>query len=119
MEDIKATKVTLYLPSDLHRQLKIRSAVEGEAMSSLAQQAISFYLAHSDLIAEYSEGRMGHAHRVYDCPSCTASLVLKDQELMNVREVVSQSVRSSLHSSDISDLILDSSQRDEGELVVC
>lgn len=119
MEDVKATKVTLYLPSDLHRQLKIRSAVEGEAMSFLAQQAISFYLTHSELVAEHSEGRMGRTHRIYDCPSCATSLVLKGQELMEVSKVSSQSLRSSLHSNDIPDLILDSSQRDEGELVVC
>jgi len=121
MEDVKATKVTLYLSSDLHRQLKIRSAVEGEAMSSLAQQAISFYLTHSELVAEYFEERVGHTHRVYDCPSCTASLVFKNQNLLKVSEVNSQSfpLQSSLHSSDVSDLVLDSSQRDEGELVVC
>lgn len=119
MEDVKATKVTLYLPPNLHRQLKIRSAVEGEAMSSLAQQAINFYLTHADLVAEYCEGRRGHTHRLYDCPSCSASLVLKDQELMDVSGVASQAIRSSLHSSDIPDLMLGSGQRDEGELVVC
>lgn len=119
MEDVKATKVTLYLPSDLHRQLKIRSAVEGEAMSSLAQRAIDFYLTHSDLVVEYSESRMGNTHRVYDCPSCTTSLVIKGHELMEVSEVASQALRSPLHSTDIPELILDTSQRDEGELVVC
>jgi hypothetical protein len=50
MEEQKATKVTLYLPHDLHRQLKIRSAVEGEAMSSIAKRAIDFYLANSDAV---------------------------------------------------------------------
>jgi hypothetical protein len=119
MEDVKATKVTLYLSSDLHRQLKIRSAVEGEAMSSLAQQAINFYLTHSDLVAEYSNSSMGRTHRVYDCPNCTASLVLKHQELVEVSDVASRSLCTSLHTGDISNIILDSSQCDEGELVVC
>lgn len=119
MEDVKATKVTLYLSSDLHRQLKIRSAVEGEAMSSLAQRAIDFYLTHSDVVVEYAEDRVGHTHRIYDCPSCATSLVIKDYELMQVSEVTSQTLRSPLQSTDIPELILETSQRDEGELVVC
>jgi hypothetical protein len=59
MEEQKATKVTLYLPPDLHRQLKIRSAVEGEAMSSIAKRAIDFYLSHGEVVAESLETSFG------------------------------------------------------------
>jgi hypothetical protein len=38
---------------------------------------------------------------------------------MQVSEVTSQTIRSPLQSTDIPELILETSQRDEGELVVC
>jgi hypothetical protein len=76
-------KVTLYLPPDLHRQLKIRSAVDGEPMSALAERAIVFYLTHSEVVdgIELSHGRV---HQVYNCPECTTSFVLRDGEPMSL-----------------------------------
>ncbi len=70
-------KVTLYLPADLHRQLKIHAAATGVPMSDLAERAISFYLAHGALV----ESAYGHTHRVYTCPSCTESMVIREGEL--------------------------------------
>jgi hypothetical protein len=35
-------KVTLYIPPELHRKLKIKAAVESEPMSSIAERAIVF-----------------------------------------------------------------------------
>ena len=61
-EDKHIQKVTLYMPDDLRRQLKIRAAVDGEPMSTLAERAIDFYLNHSDLL----EGVQGSAHLVYE-----------------------------------------------------
>jgi hypothetical protein len=72
-------KVTLYLPSDLHRQLKIRAAVDAEPMSSLAERAIGFYLAHGDLVESVESH--GATHRIYSCPSCETSVVLRDGEM--------------------------------------
>lgn len=72
-------KVTLYLPSDLHRQLKIRAAVDAEPMSVLAERAIGFYLTHGDLV-ESMESH-GATHRIYSCPTCEASVVLRDGEM--------------------------------------
>jgi hypothetical protein len=72
-------KVTLYLPTDLHRQLKIRSAVDGEPMSALAERAIVFYLTHSEVV-DGIELSHGHVHQVYNCPECTTSFVLRDGE---------------------------------------
>jgi hypothetical protein len=54
MKDVQ--KVTLYLPPELHRQLKIRSAVELEPMSAVAEQAISFYLANPETIDKIKSG---------------------------------------------------------------
>jgi hypothetical protein len=69
-------KVTLYLPPDLHRQLKVRAAVDMETMTDLAQKAISFYLAHSEVVDSYQ--RPGQTHRIYDCPSCSSPVVFRD-----------------------------------------
>ena len=49
-------KVTLYLPPELHRRLKIRSAVDGESMSTLTEQALSFYLTNSEAIDKIKSG---------------------------------------------------------------
>jgi hypothetical protein len=80
-------KVTLYLPPDLHRQLKIRSAVELEPMSAMAERAIEFYLNHSDIVDEV-ESSHGQVHRVYNCPECMSSLVLRDGDVASLRNAV-------------------------------
>lgn len=74
-------KVTLYLSPELHRRLKIRAAVDSEPMSELAERALVFYLKNSELIDEI-ESSYGRTHRVYSCPSCDSSLVLRDGELV-------------------------------------
>ena len=48
MEDKQ--KVTLYLPQQLHRQLKIRSAVDADSMSNIVEKAVQFYLDRSDVV---------------------------------------------------------------------
>ncbi|MEM9904970.1 MAG: hypothetical protein AAF921_08100 [Cyanobacteria bacterium P01_D01_bin.44] len=109
-------KVTLYLPNDLHRQLKIRSAVDGEAMSALAERAINFYLSNSEVV-DSVEGH-GQAHRVYACPQCSTSVVLSDGELSPVSS--HSSVRGeSLTLEELSDLVSDPVHSGEGELVPC
>ena len=111
-------KVTLYLPPDLHRQLKIRSAVELEAMSAIAERAIEFYLTHSDIVNEI-ETFYGQSHRIYSCPECVSSLVLRDGEMVALRE------RSGLLSDAESSTVeiihdcADVGQQGEGELVPC
>jgi hypothetical protein len=74
-------KVTFHLTEQLHQQLKIRSAIDGDSMSSLAQKAISFYLAHSDIVE--SSG-IGHTHQLYNCPSCSQAVVIRDGELLAI-----------------------------------
>ena len=36
-------KVTLFLPSGIHRQLRIRSAIDVESMSAIVEKAVEFY----------------------------------------------------------------------------
>ena len=76
-------KVTLYLSPELHKRLKIRSAVDSEPMSELAERALGFYLANSELVEEV-EDSYGRTHRVYSCPACESSLVLRDGELVTL-----------------------------------
>ncbi|MBW4596033.1 MAG: hypothetical protein KME46_24810 [Brasilonema angustatum HA4187-MV1] len=76
-------KVTLYLSPELHRKLKIRSAIDSEPMSELAERALDFYLANSELVDE-TEASYGRTHRVYSCPTCDSSLVLRDGELLSL-----------------------------------
>ena len=77
-------KVTLYLPPELHRQLKIRAAVEGEAMSSIAQRAIVFYLENPEVVDEMGAS-YGQTHRVYSCPECASSIFMEDGELVSLK----------------------------------
>lgn len=117
MEEQKATKVTLYLPPDLHRQLKIRSAVEGEAMSAIAQRAIDFYLAHSEVVDDFESTVYGQTHRLHSCPSCSTSVVIRQGELVEASRLAAHSSDSSL-AVDVNDIVSEPN-RDEGELVVC
>lgn len=78
-------KVTLYLPPELHRQLKIRSAVDAEPMSAIAERAIVFYLTHPGVVDEV-EMSHGQTHRIYECPACTGSLVIRDGEAVAISE---------------------------------
>ncbi|MGB3311976.1 MAG: hypothetical protein WBG32_02545 [Nodosilinea sp.] len=119
MEEQKATKVTLYLPPDLHRQLKIRSAVEGEAMSSIAKRAIDFYLSHSDVVAESLESSFGQTHRVHSCPSCASSVVLREGELVETAQIVGATQGSALDAAVVPEVAASTGSREEGELVVC
>jgi hypothetical protein len=86
-------KVTLYLSDDLHRQFKIRSAIDGETMSSMAQRAMEFYLGHAELVegAESASvgdasARHGQAHVVHSCPQCASAVTLRDGSLTLIRD---------------------------------
>jgi hypothetical protein len=75
-------KVTLYLPPNLHRQLKIKAAVEAESMSGLVEKAIAFYLHHPEAVEQSISH--GSSHQVHNCPSCTTSLVMRDGDLVKL-----------------------------------
>lgn len=76
-------KVTLYLSPELHRRLKIRAAIDSEPMSELAERAIVFYLTHPEVIDEI-EASYGQTHRVYACPECTTSVVIRNEEMVTL-----------------------------------
>lgn len=76
-------KVTLYLPPGLHRQLKIRAAVDSDSMSAMVERAIVFYLHHPEVVDEVEES-CGKAYQVYSCPECASSVVLKGGEMVSL-----------------------------------
>jgi hypothetical protein len=76
-------KVTLYIPPELHRRLKIRAAIDSEPMSELAERALIFYLTHSGVVDEV-EASYGRNHRVYACPECATSVVMRDGEMVSL-----------------------------------
>jgi hypothetical protein len=78
MEDKQ--KVTLYLPPQLHRQLKIRSAVDADSMSNIVEKAVAFYLNHSDVVDGVE--LHGSTHQVYNCPECEHPVVIRDGEMV-------------------------------------
>ncbi|MBE9186707.1 MAG: hypothetical protein JGK17_01455 [Microcoleus sp. PH2017_10_PVI_O_A] len=111
-------KVTLYLPPELHRQLKIKAAVETEPMSSIAERAIVFYLGNPELVDEV-EASYGQTHRVYTCPECTGSVVMRDGELASVTSQPSVLAEQELPVKQVSGVSASTAQPGEEELVPC
>lgn len=110
-------KITLYIPPELHRKLKIKAAVDVESMSALVEQAISFYMQFPEKVDEIRSSAQGKTHQVHMCPECDAPMVMRNGEM------VSLSTRSGIVEDDIS---LEMSSQVEGtvkpneeELVSC
>jgi hypothetical protein len=81
MEDKQ--KVTLYLSPKLHRQLKIKAAVDLEPMSAIAEKALAIYLQHPELIELVTNRQCGN-HQVYSCPECSHPTVIRNGELVSI-----------------------------------
>lgn len=77
-------KVTLYLPPILHRQLKVKAAIDTESMSALVEKAISFYLKHPEAVEEL-EASHGKTHQVHVCPECNAAMVMRDGDMISLK----------------------------------
>ncbi len=76
-------KVTFYITPEIHRRLKIRSAIDSEPMSELAEKAIGFYLTHPEMVDEV-ETIHGRTHQLYACPECATTVVVKDGEIVAI-----------------------------------
>jgi hypothetical protein len=76
-------KVTFYLTPEIHRRLKIRSAIDSEPMSDLAEKAIVFYLTHPEMVEEV-ETIHGRTHQLYACPECATTVIVKDGEMVAI-----------------------------------
>ena len=111
-------KITLYIQPELHRKLKIRAAVDSEPMSSIAQRAISFYLEHPEVVDEASSN-YGQTHRVYTCPECTSSVVMREGELASLKNQPSVLADKNIPVKETPEAEQSKAQPGEQELVPC
>lgn len=110
-------KITLYIPPELHRKLKIKAAVDVESMSALVEKAISFYMQFPDKVDEVRSAVQGKTHQVHLCPECDTPLVMSNGELVSL---VSQDgvIQDDIHL-EVSSQVGDSINPNEEELVSC
>jgi Sec7-like guanine-nucleotide exchange factor len=109
-------KVTLYLPSGLYRQLKVKAAIDIESMSALVEKAVSFYLKHPETVEEV-EASYGKTHQVHICPECSAATVIKDGEMVSLRN--QPSVIDEEFPSVSDKISIEIQSKDQEELVPC
>jgi hypothetical protein len=113
-------KVTLYLPPELHRQLKVRAALDSETMTDIAQRAIVFYLSHSELVDGYEESAHGQTHRIYTCPDCSSPSVLRGDDMISLRSQSGVLLEERIPASKVQGAAsLNVDSQGEGELVPC
>ena len=110
-------KVTLYIPPELHRKLKIKAAVDVESMSALVEKAIAFYMQHPEKVEEIETYSQGRTHQVHFCPECEEPMVMRDGKM------ISLSSHNGLVDDEISLKVTskaeDSGESNEEELVSC
>lgn len=112
-------KVTLYLPPELHKQLKVQAALDAETMTQIAQRAIEFYLHHSDVV-EQCEAMHGQTHRVYGCPECSSSVVLREGQLVSLNQpsaTLNESDELLVGPTEVG--VMEAAPSGEGELMSC
>ena len=120
MEDKQ--KVTLYLPPQLHRQLKIRSAVDADSMSNIVERAVEFYLNHSDVVDGVESH--GSTHQVYNCPECEHPVVIRNGAMVALGQlsgVLAEDLFSSeeaLSTSRVASLEVPTSNQTQPDLAV-
>ena len=77
-------KITLYIPPELHRKLKIKAAVDIESMSALVEKAIAFYMQFPDKVDEIRSSVHGQTHQIHMCPDCDSPIVMRDGEMVSL-----------------------------------
>jgi hypothetical protein len=99
-------KVTLYIPPELHRKLKIKAAIDIESMSALVEKALSFYIQHPEKVEEIEASSQGKTHQVHTCPECDNAMVMRNGQMVSlasqvaaVPEDISLKMRSEVDSS--------------------
>lgn len=110
-------KVTLYIPPELHRKLKIKAAIDIDSMSALVEKAIAFYMQYPEKVEEVEFSNQGKLHQVHFCPECKEPMVMRNGEMKSLAN------QDSLIGEDISLKVAnkaDSSNKpNEEELVSC
>ncbi len=111
-------KVTLYLPQRLHRQLKIKSAVDLESMSAMVEKALAFYLENPEKVEDPIPTSHGRTHQVHLCPECNTALVMKDGELVSLKNQPSAVLEEEFSMEEVKEKVKTKTDS-QGELVVC
>ncbi len=78
-------KVTLYIPPNLHRQLKVKAAIDTDSMSAIVEKALGFYLNNPETVEEV-EANYGKTHQVHICPECNAAMVIRDGDMVSLKD---------------------------------
>lgn len=78
-------KVTLYLPEGIHKQLKVKAALELNSMSAIVEKAVAFYLKHPEKIEEIEASTVGKTHQVHICPECDAAMVMNNGTMVSLK----------------------------------
>lgn len=110
-------KVTLYIPPELHKKLKIKAAVDVESMSALVEKAIAFYMQFPEKVDEIKSSVHGKTHQVHICPECDAPMVMKDGEMLslgNQNSIIEDDI-----SLEVSSQTESPQEPNEEELVSC
>lgn len=108
-------KVTLYIPPELHKKLKIKAALDTESMSAMVEKAVAFYLQYPDQVEEIENSLKGKTHQVHICPECNNAMVMRDGEMVSLSNsagVIADEIALEVRTK------VDKSQG-EGELVPC
>jgi hypothetical protein len=77
-------KITLYIPPELHRKLKIKAAVDLESMSALVEKAIAFYMQFPEQVDEIRASSQGKTHQIHLCPDCDSPMVMRNGEMVSL-----------------------------------
>lgn len=110
-------KVTLYIPPELHRRLKIKAAVDVESMSALVERAIAFYMQYPEKVEEIEASVQGTTHQVHFCPECNTAVVVREGNLVSLSD--RDSILSDEISLQVSERVGESGESNEEELVSC
>ena len=78
-------KVTLYIPSEIHKRLKISAATDEESMSFIVEKAVDFYLQHPPKVEESENINSGKIYQVHFCPECKAAISIKDKQILPLK----------------------------------
>lgn len=110
-------KVTLYIPPELHRKLKIKAALDIESMSALVEKAITFYMQHPEKVDEVETSSHGKTHQIHFCPECEEPLVMRNGELTSLNS--NDALITNEISLNVAGQSEDSGESSEEELVSC
>ena len=111
-------KVTLYIPPELHRRLKIQAAVASKPMSAIVERAVAVYLENPEALDRLNAS-YGRTHQVHACPECNSSLVVKDGELASLKSQPTVLAEEELPVKSLKSVDGSTVQPGEEQLVPC